>query len=86
MIIQGHLHFAYQKDGEYILRAVGIGQKESDDGKATYAILTIKEDGYDIKIETIPYNRNNLLHTINESNMPVKSKKLIKSWVINHQK
>lgn len=80
-IIKGHKHFASQIDEEYILRAVGIGQRENDDGLATYAILTITEDDYFIEICNVPYNRSNLLHTINESSMPNHAKSLIKSWV-----
>lgn len=79
--IKGHKHFKNYTDTEYTLRAVGIGQTESDDGLATYAVLTLVDDEYCIDVYNIPYNRSNLLHTINESNMPTNAKSLIKSWV-----
>lgn len=81
LTIKGHKHFKSESDNEYTLRAVGIGQTETDDGFATYAILTIIEDEYFIEICNVPYSRSNLLHTINESNMPTNAKSLIKSWV-----
>lgn len=80
-VIKGHKHFASQNENDYTLRAVGIGQVENDDGLATYAILTITKDDYFIDICNVPYNRSNLLHTINESSMPTHAKSLIKSWV-----
>jgi len=86
MIIEGHKHFASQNDNNYVIRAVGIGQNENDDGKAAYAILTIGYKSCKVETQTVPYNRSNLLHTINESNMPVSAKKLIKSWVGNNKK
>jgi len=81
-IIQGHNHFASNvSEKNMVLRAVGIGQTVINDGMAAYAIVEVNDKGYQITTHYVPYNRNNLLHTINESTMPISAKRLIKSWV-----
>ena len=81
-IVQGHDHFASQKNNQDItLRGVGIGQNAINDGKAAYTIIEIADNGYHIENRYVNYNRSNLLHTINESSMPISAKQLIKRWV-----
>lgn len=81
LILNGHEHFESQENNKYTLRAVGIGQQSEDDGFASYAILTIDKNDYNVQICKVPYNRSNLMHTINESSMPKHAKSLIKNWV-----
>lgn len=82
IVIRGHEHFEKDRVGNVItIRAVGIGQQNEDDGMASYEIITFDNGKIDVKNVKLYYNRDNLLHTINESDMPVSAKKLIKSWV-----
>ena len=82
VIIQGHKHFARRIDEKSIIvRAAGMGQTGDDDGLATYNIIELVDGEIKINTINVEYNRSNLLHTINESGMPVLAKGIITEWV-----
>lgn len=82
LILKGHAHFKSSMEGDNItLRAVGIGSTQDDDGLATYYIIDIEDDKYEVTPVNIKYDRTNLQHTINESDMPTLAKSLISNWV-----
>ncbi len=85
-VIKGHEHFASKGINEITLKGVGIGQTLEYDGMATYYILNITDNNYSIDSVNISYDRDNLLHTINESDMPILAKSLISDWVGDNKK
>lgn len=80
-IIQGHVHFEMNDklDKTHIktLRAVAMGYKGETANTACYYILKERKDG-NISIEKVlvPFNKSNLICTINSSALPNKSKVL----------
>ena len=80
-IIQGHVHFEMNdklnETNIKTLRAVAMGYKCEIANTACYYILKEKKNG-DISIEkvSVPFNKSNLICTINSSALPNKSKVL----------
>lgn len=82
-VFQGHTHFSNEenKDGvKYTtVRGTGIGDNISQP-KASYIILTEREDGYEVEVRNVQYNSRNLYHSINESELTDEEKGKIKGW------
>ena len=76
-IIQGHVHFKMlTEDLKVKIRTIrgagiGFGPNESID-LASYIIIREKEKGYDVEEILVPFNRELMIKSINESTMPDK--------------
>ena len=76
-IIQGHVHFKFLTEDEKVrirtIRAAGMayGKNESID-HAYYIIIREKEIGYDVEEVFVPYKRDKMIQSINDSDMPDK--------------
>lgn len=77
-IIQGHVHFKFLTEDEKsrirTIRAAGMayGINEPIDF-ASYIIINEKQDGYDVEEILVPFDRNRMLKTIDNSDMPDKT-------------
>ena len=76
-IIQGHVHFPYvDKYGNtdfYTLPALSM----TNDNLAHYIILKERKDGsFDIENRNVPYDKNSLVSSINNSTSPEKTRAL----------
>ncbi|MBE6151707.1 MAG: metallophosphoesterase family protein [Firmicutes bacterium] len=77
-VFRGHIHFGKKEGNVTTIPGVGIGNNR---GKATYVILTEKEDGgYTTEFVTIGYDLDNLYYDINESDMDLDDKAKIEEW------
>lgn len=76
-IIQGHAHFRYLTDDGKIrirtIRALGMGYGSDPIDTASYIIIKERTDGgYDIEEVLVPFERESMLKSIEESDMPEK--------------
>ena len=77
-IIQGHVHFKFLTEDEKSLirtiRAAGIAYGVNDPiDFASYIIISEKQYGYDVEEILVPFDRERMLKSINDSDMPDKS-------------
>ncbi len=77
-IIQGHVHFKFLTEDEKVkirtIRALGMAYKNDPIDYASYIIIREKEIGYDVEEILVPFNRDLMLKSIDDSTMPDKSK------------
>ena len=75
-IIQGHVHFKYLTEDENVrvrtIRAAGMAYGDDPINSAFYIIIREKEIGYDIEEVLIPFDRKQMLRSIDSSSMPDK--------------
>ncbi len=72
LIIQGHKHFENKNGNIITLRAAGMGDKGST--LASYNILKEDDEGnFTIEKIEVPFDRENLLHNVNETLIPDKT-------------
>ncbi len=75
-IIQGHVHFKLMTEDDRVrvrtIRAAGIAYGMDPINSASYIILKEKEDGYDIEEVLVPFNREAMIKSIDNSSMPDK--------------
>lgn len=74
-IFEGHTHFRIietPKDGPniYTLRAVGMGYNNDPSETASYTILEEQDSGFTIEEVLVPYNRESLRESIDNTDMP----------------
>lgn len=76
-IIQGHVHFKFLTEDEKVkirtIRALGMAYKNDPIDYASYIIIREKEIGYDVEEILVPFNRDLMLKSIDDSTMPDKS-------------
>ena len=76
-IMQGHVHFKYLTQDENVIvrtvRAVGMAYGDDPNDCASYIIIKEKNFGYDVEEILIPYDREKMLRSIDESNLPSKN-------------
>lgn len=77
-IIQGHVHFRFLTEDAEVkirtIRAAGIGYGDDPVDFASYIIIREKEVGYDVEEVLVPYDREAMLRSIDESTLPFKDK------------
>lgn len=75
-IIQGHVHFRFLTEDEKVkirtIRAVGMAFKNDPLNFASYIMIKEKEIGYDVMEILVPFNRELMLKSIDESTIPEK--------------
>lgn len=75
-IIQGHVHFKLLTEDEKVrirsIRAAGIAYGNDPDDFASYIIIRERTDGYDVEEILVPFNRELMIKSIDESTMPDK--------------
>ena len=75
-IIQGHVHFKLLTEDEKVkirsIRAAGMAYGNDPIDYASYIIIREKEIGYDVEEVLVPFNREAMLKSIDESTMPDK--------------
>lgn len=75
-IIQGHVHFKFLTEDENVrirtIRAAGMAYGNDPIDYASYIIIKEKEIGYDVEEVLIPFNRELMLKSIDDSSMPYK--------------
>lgn len=76
-IIQGHVHFKFLTEDEKVkirtIRAAGIGYGKTEPiDYASYIIIKEKKIGYDVEEILVPFNREKMLNSIDNSTMPDK--------------
>lgn len=75
-IIQGHVHFKLLTEDEIVkvrtIRAAGMAYGNAPIDYASYIIIKEKEIGYDVEEVLVPFNRDLMLKSIDESSMPDK--------------
>ena len=71
-IFQGHVHFKYiEKSPTTLFYTVGMAYKEKN--IATYIIIKEKEEGFDIEEVFVTFDRDKLLNSVKDSDLPDKS-------------
>lgn len=82
-VIQGHVHFKFLTEDEKVkvrsIRALGMAYGEDPTDHASYIIIKEKEIGYDVEEILVPFNRELLLKSIDNSNVP--NKEIINKFV-----
>lgn len=82
-IIQGHVHFSLLTEDNGLkvrtIRALGMGYNDDPYNSASYVILKEKEVGYDVEEVLVSYDRNKMIESILNSDMP--DKDLISKFV-----
>lgn len=83
-IFEGHVHFekpsqTYKGTTFYTLRSLSMGYAEKEEDVACYYVLEEVNDGFNFTRKNVLFNRDKMLQTIKESNMP--SKKIINKYV-----
>ena len=77
-VIQGHTHFKYLQNNSGInvrtIRALAMAYNGEPNNMASYIILKEKKDGYDVCEVQVEYDRDKMLRSIRESDMPNKDK------------
>lgn len=75
-IIQGHVHFKFLTEDEKVrirsIRAAGMAYGKDPIDYASYIIIREKEIGYDIEEVLVPFDREAMLKSIDDSTMPDK--------------
>ena len=75
-IIQGHVHFKFLTEDEKVrirsIRAAGMAYGNDPIDYASYIIIREKEIGYDIEEVLVPFDREAMLKSIDDSTMPDK--------------
>ena len=75
-IIQGHVHFKFLTEDENVkirtIRAAGMAYGNDPIDFASYIIIKEKEIGYDVEEILVPFNRELMLKSIDDSTMPDK--------------
>jgi len=75
-IIQGHVHFKFITEDEKVrirtIRAAGMAYGKDPIDFASYIIIREKIIGYDVEEILVPFNRDLMLKSIQDSNMPNK--------------
>lgn len=74
IIIQGHMHFKAHEHGEgidfYTIRALAMAYGKDPLNKASYIILTEKEDGFAIEEVFVTFDRKRMEKSILDSDIP----------------
>lgn len=87
-VIQGHVHFKFLTEDEKVkvrsIRALGMAYGEDPTDHASYIIIKEKEIGYDVEEILVPFNRELLLKSIDNSNVP--NKEIINKFVSRRKK
>lgn len=87
-VIQGHVHFKFLTEDEKVkvrsIRALGMAYGEDPTDHASYIIIKEKEIGYDVEEILVPFNRELLLKSIDNSNIP--NKEIINKFVSRRKK
>ena len=75
-IIQGHVHFKFLTEDENVrirtIRAAGMAYGDAPIDYASYIVIKEKEIGYDVEEVLVPFDRDKMLKSIDESSMPDK--------------
>lgn len=75
-IIQGHVHFKFLTEDEKVrirtIRAAGMAYGNDPIDYASYIVIKEKEIGYDVEEVLVPFDRDKMLKSIDESSMPYK--------------
>ena len=75
-IIQGHVHFKYLTEDDKVrirtIRAAGMAYGNDPIDYASYIVIKEKEIGYDVEEVLVPFDRDKMLKSIDESSMPDK--------------
>ena len=75
-IIEGHVHFKFLTEDEKVkvrtIRAVGMAYGDDPIDLASYIIIREKEVGYDVNEILVPFDRDKMLKSIDDSDMPIK--------------
>lgn len=75
-IIQGHVHFKFLTEDEKVkirtIRAAGMAYGKDPIDYASYIIIKEKEIGYDVEEILVPFDRDKMLRSIDNSTMPYK--------------
>lgn len=76
-VIQGHVHFKFLTEDEKVkirtIRAVGMAYGNDPIDYASYIIIKEKKFGYDVEEILVPFNREAMLKSIDDSSMPDKN-------------
>ena len=76
-IIEGHVHFKFLTEDEKVkirtIRAAGMAYGKDPKDYASYIIIKEKDIGYDVEEILVEYNRDLMLKSIDNSNMPDKN-------------
>lgn len=76
-IIQGHVHFKYLTEDEKVrirtIRALGMAYGDDPIDHASYIIIKEKTIGYDVEEVLVPFNRELMLKSIDNSSIPDKN-------------
>lgn len=77
-IIQGHVHFKFLTEDDKVkirtIRAAGMAYGADPIDYASYIIIKEKEIGYDVEEVLVPFDRNKMLKSIDDSSMPDKDR------------
>ena len=77
-IIQGHVHFKFLTEDDKVkirtIRAAGMAYGADLIDYASYIIIKEKEIGYDVEEVLVPFDRNKMLKSIDDSSMPDKDR------------
>ena len=77
-IIQGHVHFKFLTEDDKVkirtIRAAGMAYGADPIDYASYIIIKEKEIGYDVEEILVPFDRNKMLKSIDDSSMPDKDR------------
>ncbi len=77
-IIQGHVHFKFLTEDDKVkirtIRAAGMAYGADPIDYASYIIIKEKEIGYDVEEILVPFDRNKMLKSIDNSSMPDKDR------------
>ncbi len=77
-IFQGHVHFKMLTSDETLkvrtLRAVGMGYQNNQIDMASYIIIKEKNKGYDVEEILVPFRRDLMLKSIDQSTIPYKNR------------
>ena len=75
-VIQGHVHFKFLTENEKVkirtIRAAGMAYGSDPIDYASYIIIKEKEIGYDVEEVLVPFDRDKMLKSIDDSSMPDK--------------
>ena len=75
-VIQGHVHFKLLTEDDKVkirtIRAAGMAYGNDPIDYASYIIIREKEIGYDVEEVLVPFDRDKMLKSIDDSSMPDK--------------
>jgi len=75
-IIQGHVHFKFLTEDDKVkvrsIRAAGMACGKDPIDYASYIIIREKDTGYDVEEVLVPFNRERMLKSVDDSSMPNK--------------